>query len=107
MEQPRIGVIGGSGVYDMGQLSDVSEIRLDTRSAPRRTHMSWAQSRASEWLFCPATPVGIASVRPTKQPGQHLRIQNARRRVPDLYQCLRQPATAIPARRYRHTGSIV
>ena len=30
MEQARIGVIGGSGVYDMGQLSDVSEIRIDT-----------------------------------------------------------------------------
>jgi 5'-methylthioadenosine phosphorylase len=30
MEKPRIGVMGGSGVYDMGQLSDVSEIRLDT-----------------------------------------------------------------------------
>jgi 5'-methylthioadenosine phosphorylase len=30
MEQARIGVIGGSGVYDMGQLSDVSEVRLDT-----------------------------------------------------------------------------
>jgi 5'-methylthioadenosine phosphorylase len=30
METVRIGVIGGSGVYDMGQLQDVSEIRLDT-----------------------------------------------------------------------------
>jgi len=30
MEQTRIGVIGGSGVYDMDQLSDVSEIWLDT-----------------------------------------------------------------------------
>jgi 5'-methylthioadenosine phosphorylase len=30
MEKTRIGVIGGSGVYDMGQLSDVSEVRLDT-----------------------------------------------------------------------------
>jgi 5'-methylthioadenosine phosphorylase len=30
MEQARIGVIGGSGVYDMSQLADVSEVRLDT-----------------------------------------------------------------------------
>ena len=30
MEQARIGVIGGSGVYDMSQLSDVSEVRVDT-----------------------------------------------------------------------------
>jgi 5'-methylthioadenosine phosphorylase len=30
MEQTRIGVIGGSGVYDMSQLSDVSEVRLNT-----------------------------------------------------------------------------
>jgi len=30
MEKTRMGVIGGSGVYDMGQLSDVSEVRLDT-----------------------------------------------------------------------------
>jgi len=30
MEKTRIGVMGGSGVYDMAQLSDVSEVRLDT-----------------------------------------------------------------------------
>jgi 5'-methylthioadenosine phosphorylase len=30
MEKIRIGVIGGSGVYDMSQLSDVNEVRLDT-----------------------------------------------------------------------------
>ncbi len=30
MEQARIGVIGGSGVYDMSQLKDVNEVRLDT-----------------------------------------------------------------------------
>jgi 5'-methylthioadenosine phosphorylase len=30
MEKARIGVIGGSGVYDMAQLSDVHEMRLDT-----------------------------------------------------------------------------
>ncbi len=30
MEQIRIGVIGGSGVYDMAQLRNVREIRLDT-----------------------------------------------------------------------------
>ncbi len=30
MEQVRIGVIGGSGVYDMSQLKDVREVRLDT-----------------------------------------------------------------------------
>ena len=30
MDQVRIGVIGGSGVYDMAQLKDVQEVRLDT-----------------------------------------------------------------------------
>lgn len=30
MEQARIGVIGGSGVYDMDQLTNVREIRVDT-----------------------------------------------------------------------------
>jgi 5'-methylthioadenosine phosphorylase len=30
MDKVRIGVIGGSGVYDMAQLRDVQEIRLDT-----------------------------------------------------------------------------
>jgi len=30
MEKVRIGVIGGSGVYDMGQLENVREVRLDT-----------------------------------------------------------------------------
>lgn len=30
MEQVRIGVIGGSGVYDMTQLQNVREVRLDT-----------------------------------------------------------------------------
>jgi len=30
MEKTRVGVIGGSGVYDMGQLKDVREVHLDT-----------------------------------------------------------------------------
>ncbi len=30
MDKVRIGVIGGSGVYDMAQLEDVHEVRLDT-----------------------------------------------------------------------------
>ena len=30
MEQVRVGVIGGSGVYDMAQLKNVEEVRLDT-----------------------------------------------------------------------------
>ena len=30
MDKVRIGVIGGSGVYDMAQLTDVREVRLDT-----------------------------------------------------------------------------
>ena len=30
MDKVRIGVIGGSGVYDMSQLEDVHEVRLDT-----------------------------------------------------------------------------
>src|SRR5512137_1515354 len=30
MEQVRIGVIGGSGVYDLAQLRNVREARLDT-----------------------------------------------------------------------------
>ncbi len=30
MEQVRIGVVGGSGVYDMEQLRDVREVRVDT-----------------------------------------------------------------------------
>lgn len=30
MEKVRIGIIGGSGVYDMRQLTDVEEVRLDT-----------------------------------------------------------------------------
>jgi 5'-methylthioadenosine phosphorylase len=30
MDTARIGVIGGSGIYDMAQLEDVSEVRLDT-----------------------------------------------------------------------------
>ena len=30
MERVRIGVIGGSGVYDLAQLTDVQEVRLDT-----------------------------------------------------------------------------
>jgi 5'-methylthioadenosine phosphorylase len=30
MDKVRIGVIGGSGVYDMAQLADVEEVRLDT-----------------------------------------------------------------------------
>ena len=34
MDSVRIGVIGGSGVYDMGQLNAVREVRLDTPFGP-------------------------------------------------------------------------
>ena len=30
MDSVRIGVIGGSGVYDMEQLKNVREVRIDT-----------------------------------------------------------------------------
>jgi 5'-methylthioadenosine phosphorylase len=40
LEQVRIGVIGGSGVYDMAQLTDVREVRLDTPfGAPSDTYV--------------------------------------------------------------------
>ncbi len=34
MDKTRIGVIGGSGVYDMAQLADVKEVRLETPFGP-------------------------------------------------------------------------
>jgi 5'-methylthioadenosine phosphorylase len=40
VEPVRIGVIGGSGVYDMAQLTDVQEVRLDTPfGAPSDAYM--------------------------------------------------------------------
>ena len=59
MEKARIGVIGGSGVYDMGQLSDITEVRLDTPFG---------------YLLAPNITPGTP-----EQPGEHLWLQDARR----------------------------
>jgi 5'-methylthioadenosine phosphorylase len=64
MQQARIGVIGGSGVYDMSQLSEVSEVRVDTPfGAPSDTYVV-GTIEGSAWLFCPVTDADTASAQP-------------------------------------------
>jgi purine nucleoside phosphorylase len=46
MEQVNIGIIGGSGLYQMPELQNIREIALIRRSATRRTLLSSANWRA-------------------------------------------------------------
>ena len=79
MEQARIGVIGGSGVYDMAQLSDVQEIRLDTPfGAPSDAYVVGKIS-GQPVAFLPRHGRGHR-ISPTQlnKSSQYLRFQNVR-----------------------------
>ena len=58
----RIGLIGGSGVYDLSAIDGLREERLDTPfGSPVGRLLHGHARRASRWRSCPATAGGTAS----------------------------------------------
>jgi purine nucleoside phosphorylase len=47
MTNVKIGIIGGSGLYQMPELRDIEEVNVDTRSAVLRTPLSLARLKRS------------------------------------------------------------
>ena len=77
MEQVRIGIIGGSGLYQMPELTDVEEIAVETPFG--------SPSDALESTGCISSPARPWTSRHTHRVAvsrQHLRHEVAGRRVP-------------------------
>ena len=65
MEYAEIGIIGGSGFYDLEGLEDAHHRQIDApRSARLRKSSCWASCTAARWPFCPGTATAIASTLP-------------------------------------------
>ena len=62
-EVPAIGVIGGSGLYQMDELRDATERKIDTPFGPHRTRSSAARLADGRFIFCRATGAAIGFCR--------------------------------------------
>ncbi len=105
MEPVRIGVIGGSGVYELGALQDVEEIRLETPfGQPSDAYIVGTLEGQRVAFPEPPRPRPSHRADAAQQPGQHLGLQEAGRRISDRGQRLRQLAGTSGPRRHRGAG---
>ena len=65
MTKAVLGIIGGSGIYDLPGLDDVREERVASPGASRRTRCASGGSATTESCSCPATGAGTGSRPPT------------------------------------------
>ena len=103
-----IGIIGGSGLYDMAELTDREERTVATPfgdpSGPVRDRHAARQARrvsGAPRRRAPAAAVGA------ELPREHLRLQGARRRAPAVGERRRQPEGGIPAARHPRARSVL
>ena len=69
MPQAKIGVIGGSGLYDIEGMTDIEEVNLDTPFGKPSDTISSASWRGWALPSCPGTGRGTASCPPKSRPG--------------------------------------
>ena len=94
-----IGIIGGSGLYDMAELTDREERTVDDavrRAVGARTCIGDAARAARRVSGAARRRPPAAAVR-AELPRQHLRLQGARRRVDPVGERGRQPARGLQA----------
>lgn len=51
----KIGVIGGTGLYQVEGLTDIEEINIRTPLASPAIVFCWGRLKGCGWLFCHAT----------------------------------------------------
>ena len=107
MEQVQIGIIGGSGLYDMADVTDREEVALTTPFGDPSGPYVLGTLRGKRVAFLARhgaghrlLPVGA------ELPRQHLRHEAARRRVHPVGQRGRQPEGRVQAARHRHSRSV-
>ncbi len=108
MTHATIGIIGGSGLYDMAELTEREERTLTTPFGDPSGPYILGTLRGRRVAFLapprrrpPAAAIGAELSR------QHLRLQGPRRRAPPVGQRGREPETGIPAPRHRRAGSVL
>jgi purine nucleoside phosphorylase len=65
MEKVHIGIIGGSGLYDMAEVTDRRDVTLTTPFGDPSVRTSWAHCVASVSPFWPVTAPATVSHRPS------------------------------------------
>ena len=101
----RIGVIGGSGVYQMEALTDVQEIVLETPFGSPSDSYLVGKLEGQPVAFLARHGRGHRiSPTPRQLPRQCLRLQTVGGRVPDRRQRLRQPPGTHCAGPHRGSG---
>ena len=104
----QIGIIGGSGLYDMAELTDREEttdrdaVRRAVRAVRRRHAARQARRVPGAARRRPPDPAVRAEL-----PRQHLRLQDAGRRAHPLGERGRQPQAGIQAARHRRSRPVL
>ncbi len=100
--QASIGVIGGSGLYEMEDLGQLEEVRLSTPFGEPSDSYFVGTHRGPPLAFLRAPRPGApADADGGQLPGEHLRDEAARRRTDPLGQRRREPARGDRAARHR------
>ncbi len=92
-----IGIIGGSGLYDMAELTDREERSVQTPFGEPSAPMSSARCAASASRFWRGMAPDIATAVGAELPREHLRLQGARRRIHPVGERGRQPEGGVQA----------
>src|SRR4030095_14461111 len=80
-----IGIIGGSGLYDMAELTDREERRIETPFGEPSAPFVIATLRGRRLAFLARHGVGhLVMPNRAELPREHLRVQTARRRIHHL-----------------------
>ena len=96
----QIGIIGGSGLYDMAELTDREEVTLSTPFGdPSGPYVLAHAARAARGVPGAPRRGPPADAERAELPGEHLRLQDARRRADPLGERRRQPEATSTRRR--------
>ncbi len=108
MSNPTIGIIGGSGLYDMAELTDREERVITTPFGdPSGPYVIGDAARQARRVPGPARRRPPPAAVRAELPRQHLRLQDARRRAHPLGQRRRQPEGGVPAARHRRARPVL
>ena len=103
----RIGIIGGSGLYSMAELTDREEVSIPTPFGDPSVPYVIGRIAGEQvaFLASPRARAPASSLR-AELPRQHLRVQDFGRRADPVGKRGRQPQGTIPAARYRRARSV-
>ena len=106
MEQIKIGIIGGSGLYQMPELENVKEIEVDTPFGKPSDAFIVGQLEGVKVAFLPRHARGHKFT-PSELPGKYLRDDETRRRIHRVGLSRRIAPRAVRSDRYGDSRSVL